>query len=316
MEVTLKSNGWYNKLQKFTFGKSKPELYSLCPFFWLTIFCIVALPFTLILKGILWVANRIDKYIDKSINEYLDSLTPLEIGTMYNDYIIPRKPFFAGKIGAYSMYNKWKERQLNLGKSYDDVYEMAKNAHDKWEEDQCRKQEILDQIYRDREELERKNQERLAKKNERAAKMKLVWIPIVTWTKRIFNLALTCGIMILITWFINFIIVIYNPSATLEGLKIFGIVLLLLGAIFGIVVLGTYYVDWNRSNGRVPVFLRPFVAMGPMFTVIADGIGSVFKWIGKGFKNTFGLFWEYFKANKNDYCPAINWVDDETEENN
>jgi hypothetical protein len=40
-------------------------------------------------------------------------------------------------------------------------------------------------------------------------------------------------------------------------------------------------------------------------------IVTFFKWIGNGFCKFFGLFWEYFKANKNDYCPAINWEDDE-----
>lgn len=40
MEVKLKRNGWHQRLQKFVF-KYPPTFYSFCPYFWITIFCIL-----------------------------------------------------------------------------------------------------------------------------------------------------------------------------------------------------------------------------------------------------------------------------------
>ena len=61
MEVNLKSDGWYNKLQEFVLGDAKPDLFSLCPYFWLTIFCIIALPFAVLIKIGKFVARRIKR---------------------------------------------------------------------------------------------------------------------------------------------------------------------------------------------------------------------------------------------------------------
>lgn len=44
MEIELKRGAWYCKLQQMMFGK-EPTFDNFCPFFWLTVFCIIALPF-------------------------------------------------------------------------------------------------------------------------------------------------------------------------------------------------------------------------------------------------------------------------------
>ena len=40
MEVKLKRNGWHQRLQRFVF-EYPPHFYSFCPYFWVTIFCII-----------------------------------------------------------------------------------------------------------------------------------------------------------------------------------------------------------------------------------------------------------------------------------
>lgn len=43
-QVKLSKNGWHFKLQKYTFGHV-PYQNNFCPFFWLTIFCVMSVPF-------------------------------------------------------------------------------------------------------------------------------------------------------------------------------------------------------------------------------------------------------------------------------
>lgn len=57
-QVSLKHDGWYSKLQKWTFGYV-PFKNNFCPFFWLTIFCILASPFVGSFKVIVWAANKL-----------------------------------------------------------------------------------------------------------------------------------------------------------------------------------------------------------------------------------------------------------------
>lgn len=49
-QVSLKRDGWHAKLQKWVFGHV-PYENNFCPFFWLTIFCILAAPFVASYRG-------------------------------------------------------------------------------------------------------------------------------------------------------------------------------------------------------------------------------------------------------------------------
>lgn len=72
MEVTLNRNGWHRKLQEFVF-RNPPRYNSLCPYFWLTVFCFIftfMIPIVPIIKFVpligeffFWILDWIDKNI-------------------------------------------------------------------------------------------------------------------------------------------------------------------------------------------------------------------------------------------------------------
>lgn len=303
MEVSLKRNGWYNKIQSFVLGSAKPELHSLCPFFWLTIFCIFASPVALIVRGIMKISDTFDKNIEKARHERLDELlSSMSLDDVIEMYDGDKKislPFILRKYTSFDIFDIWRQRMLDKkGSDYWSTIEEARKAYRK------RLQEIKESRKKEQEKREekiRKSAERARKRKER---LKNIWIPIVKWTQIIFNILLTVLIMLLISVLINLVVKHFSLSATLDFMKLFGILILIGGTAYGIIYGIRTYVLYLVEQDKLSNFFKPII---PLFKFI----GNTFKSIGKGFMKFFGLFYEYFKANKNDYCPAINWEDDE-----
>jgi len=303
MEVNLKSNGWYNRLQAWTLGDAKPDLFSLCPFFWLTIFCMIVSPITLFTKGIVIVVKTIDRQMESRLDKWINSLSANEAVNLYNgDY---KRPFGTRKIGRWDAFEKWKIYMESTGLSKEEVdvkFQFAFNAWNKksearqalWKIERIKNDEILEQKY--------------IKDAARTKRRKNAWIPIVKWTQLFVNLAVTLAIMSVTALLINIIIANFSWTATLDGLIVFGIAAGIILLLFLLIYLIVMYVNWCRDNDRTPLFLKALLYVGTQ-------IGKFLTWsksgIGKGFANIFGLFWTYFKARKNYYCPAINWDVDE-----
>lgn len=283
MEVTLKKNGWYNRLQSFVLGKSKPELYSLCPFFWLTIFCIFALPFAAIIKSVIYVYDNIDSYIKKQykeqLNTFLNSLTNEDaVRLSHNERIKRRIPLFLIATSRSDLYYTW----LDL---------MHKNG--KWNLNNYNK--AVDRYFDIRDERINKK-----KKNKNSTiKLDKFLMPIIKWTKITFNILFTLLLMIGISFLINAIVVYFNPIVTFNVLKIIlisaVIILLLVGSGYLLYILFAYFLEnlnISVNTKRFNYILKPFVFIKNIFI------------------SFFSLFIEYFKATKNNYCPAINWEEE------
>lgn len=60
MQVTLRSDAWHARLQMYIFGgvELKPNL---CPYFWITVFCVIALPFSFCAQSIIRVVDVLRK---------------------------------------------------------------------------------------------------------------------------------------------------------------------------------------------------------------------------------------------------------------
>lgn len=67
MEVSLKRDGWHCKIQRWTFGSKTPQFNSLCPFFWLTIFCLLVSPVVALRDLVKFVVIGILKALDFAI---------------------------------------------------------------------------------------------------------------------------------------------------------------------------------------------------------------------------------------------------------
>jgi hypothetical protein len=312
MEVTLKRNGWYNKLQSFVLGDAKPELYSLCPFFWLTIFCIFAAPFALIIKGVGRLGKSFFKNFEeitgRALNRFLDTLTFEDAVELNEDYTLNKKtPFILRKYSKWDLFYQWQDRMIE--KYGDDYYSKFESAKLKYKE----RMEQLSELNRMKRREEEDNYEKARlKEGERKAFINKLWIPIVVWTQRVFNVLLTVVLMTLISLIINALVIYFNLESTLNGLKVIAITLLVIGILVGIIYLIRAYILYLIENEIVPFWLKPIVTF---FRFIGSNTFKFFTYIGTGFSKFFGLFYEYFKANKNDYCPAINWDDEQDASN-
>ena len=74
--VTLKRDGWHSRLQEWVFGYI-PYKNNFCPFFWLTIFCIIATPFVglyKLVKGIPWAFATIIALVTFIVGKPLELL--------------------------------------------------------------------------------------------------------------------------------------------------------------------------------------------------------------------------------------------------
>ena len=311
MEVTLKTTGWYNKLQKWTLGKNKPNLFSLCPYFWLTIFCIVISPFTLIYKCFNYIFNNINNYFDKQYESWLLNMNIEDIVELRENYKFKNKPFTLRKISASRSYYNWVDLQLTK-MSYDELHELYDLSYNTWLEKKNKENEAY---YNQRNKEIKKEEEKEILKEIRRKKFKNIWIPIVTWTQRIFNFIFTLFMFFIITICINYLIINFSTSfITLKEFKIVAFTLLFIITLITIVYLFILYVNWCKDNNRVPLILRPLIYIGRYIGTFFIYIFNKLSFIVIFFKGIFGLFWQYFKANKNDYCPAINWEENKENE--
>lgn len=98
MQVVLKKDGWYCKLQEFVFGRDRSDFNNLCPFFWLTIFCIMASPFVLAVRPLKYLGRLIVLIFDKAIPFVFNKMEKVIL------YIEERycNPFFENQISQYA----------------------------------------------------------------------------------------------------------------------------------------------------------------------------------------------------------------------
>lgn len=98
MQVILKKDGWYCKLQEFVFGRDRSDFSNLCPFFWLTIFCIMASPFVMIARIFWYVFKYVFRYSDICISFVFNKMEKI-ISYMEERYC---NPFFENQISQYA----------------------------------------------------------------------------------------------------------------------------------------------------------------------------------------------------------------------
>src|ERR1035438_2391936 len=102
-EITLSKKSWHYQLQKATFRSSTPDFQSFCPYFWITIFCLIISPLTLLFyMFIMWPLDIFDKLVSwPALNEYIDKLD--------DSYLVDL-------LGYEYEYN-WEKGKFNLPKS-------------------------------------------------------------------------------------------------------------------------------------------------------------------------------------------------------
>lgn len=186
--------------------------------------------------------------------------------------------------------------QQDAGKTESEIDIMLYDFYDQWKlkSEERRQAEIKRQQL-----IASENQELREKEKERKRKRKNIWMPIVKWTQRIFNVIFTVILLFIVSFLIISGIVYITGDIVINGLVGLALLTLLAGIIFVLYWVISILINYFNTNGNSKagkIIMTPF-----------KYIGIFFKYIFKGIKEFFVLFIEYFKANKNDYCPGINW---------
>ena len=116
--VTLSTKSWHYQLMKLVLGKATPtpeNMHNLCPYFWLLVFslltCIIVVPVRLLCRGLNFVANVIDKIIEKTL-------------------IIPVADSWEDKLTDLDVYQIWNHNE-QINKTYRKIYGYDKTGSDK-----------------------------------------------------------------------------------------------------------------------------------------------------------------------------------------
>ena len=274
-KVVLKNDAWYSKLQKWTFGDI-PFDSNFCPFFWLTIFCMLIVPLTLLWKGLgivgglligtaefmdeKWFTPRFERDIDNKAKNMTDD----DAYYLFN--------FIFYSLSDYKTLGKWNTKSSefrklkgNKGEKLLAIWRKWKSLNEDWEAK-----------LNDAQERNRKKEEalRVTKEKSEARKRKFFSI-LVRYTK--YLALLPAGILL-----------IYLS---------YGVALVILLMIE----------NWST------VWPQILIALG-MVTAIASLIAGVFYLIEvrgisapRPLKSTFDFFGTYIQTFKEDNCPAIEW---------
>ena len=111
--VTLKKDGWYCRLQKSMFGEY-PTFENFCPFFWLTVFCVMAAPIffgakwfaklcVLAFGGAAFLFSKVLGPIDWFMNRLVDLA-----GIMDKYVCLPTEEVFIERMDDSEIYNLYR----------------------------------------------------------------------------------------------------------------------------------------------------------------------------------------------------------------
>lgn len=226
-QVSLKRDGWHSRLQKWTFG-SIPFKNNFCPFFWLTIFCIIVFPFVGAFKLARWFTislagwtvvvfmalgeglNKLFDSIDKQVCQpWYDKRLESRASSMSEDDAYDLFSFIFGWYRGSAEINtvRWSSKFGKLNpkkrKKYLDQWKKweAKWNSDEWKAKMAARREKLLKLEKERaekaQEMERLRKEKAKKSAERAAlrakRHKQMMVALAKYTK--FLVLLPIGIV-------------------------------------------------------------------------------------------------------------------------
>lgn len=362
MEVTLSKNGWHRKLQTFVFP-SAPMYNSLCPYFWLTVFCfLITVPFPIVpiiklvglffmgvwwaVKKLIWVCtnkicNPLLDYVAKNLPEpeivkyhtaYLRQETWRLTDSEYPEYAFWSDAMDLGQVGykkrdKYAKkFQAWKETTPDWQNK---ITEIRMRLKAEWEArkvqketEWIKKQELEQKEYHAQRERKGRREERRRKQALRMQKFFTFIVKYTKWLAWVF-MAAVIGVLAYflfegVTWLFHVIDKIHWDHVWHYTKIGFEMLVLDTAAVMIIIFIFKLIRKCVISLGDFPR-MRKFWSWlgrgmnrfadwsGPKLVRVAKAIGSFFVAIG----SVFRFIWMYAKATKENYCPAINWVEDE-----
>jgi len=312
MQVSLTTDGWHRRLQEWTFNDV--ELFdNLCPYFWLTVFCLVTSPIVLGWRVTMFGLDRTGDVLVWGLS-YL--LSPFGIaGQWLANRFDPTKAWRSRrhikKMSDSLVYHYWL-----IVKKMEDKPEWkgtwghehkAKKILDAWKAFFSDWEERLDRIVKEQAELAKQSMEKTLSSDEdsrrRAAARRKFYLKLATITQAVFK-PIFVGLLIIVAvgavgggvygiyW------VLMNALMTL--LKVLGVIA---GIIAGSAIIWVT-VSWFSSHkwfgfGNFMGRVGDFCFDNRMWPALGKGIGKLV--------SPLGIFALYVKAVLDNNCPAIEW---------
>ena len=235
-KVLLKENGWYVKLQIWTFG-DVPYKHNFCPFFWLTIVCLLLFPFIgmyrlgkillslfvslvmiVIVKPLESLADIIDKYICRPLYEHQVTtyVTKMDDNDAYNLYgfifrwnsITHIKTNDTGKSNHYYMNEEERYDFICMSdrkrKIFIDRWYNWKRDNKDWKEKlakvRMRRIEEENKLREERARLAVEKEKAKYKAENKAKRMKKLYLSLVKYTRYLLLLVVGIVTIYLVYW--------------------------------------------------------------------------------------------------------------------
>ncbi len=292
MQVKLSSNAWHAKLHIWTFGEVQLR-HNLCPYFWLTVFCIIVSPvvglFKVIRALLLKAVQPIDQALDyienrKKQRAFEKKLADVKRLSLFDAYLLYQEILEIRKLFDMTPrhYYNPKDYMIPRDRKLYEKWELWESENPEWEKLFQENKVSLD-IWLEQELVRQKQEEELRQKlreeeNEQIRAKQQLMHKIAYYTQHIVK-ALAVSIASACIGLVMFAAVkaiLITPFMFLCGLALF--------------IVGT------------------IGCCGGLFVVIAE-LADYFVERENPVKEEKkpGLLKLYFQAAKENYCPRITW---------
>ncbi len=326
MEIALNKNGWHKKIQQYVFGRGTPIFNNFCPYFWLTIFCLLVtiVPIAPIFFGFRWLLIKICNGFERFADWFEDYIcAPLfeKAALGMSEEELLRSWAIDSRYSIYYDHPDWKDYDFwvkdyfkgtlsRLKDSKKDVlekkFEIWKEKNPSWEVllldiKERRRREYLKEFAENekiREEDEAKEKLREERRAGARVRKQKLFVAIIKYTKWFVYIAGALFVAKLVHW--GYLLTLYcmdhfyldNFIFSMQvGGVILGAMLIILGIIFVIV----------KLSGKVQCYCDSKIAINIKKAII---------WPFKQLWKFLGFFGTYILTVKKDYCPSIDWVED------
>lgn len=348
MEVTLKSNGWHRKLQTFVFPNA-PKYNSLCPYFWLTVFCAIftfIIPIVPIIKlvklfmlGTTDLFNYINKVICVStLDAIIKKMEESDLLNSWAAYSFEREyamrytftndqfndwAFWVNDVASVQevssrirkkqlkRFERWKELNPNWKEIIDNIKTQKRAEYEKRvEEAKIRREERFKQQEKLEMEKWRKRREEEEKSQKTAERRRLMFTKIAVYTKWL-AYAIAAALIVAILYG-AYCLYLYLITANIPWRKIGEVILVALSIIAASYFTGLL-ITGSKLLRRCNLSLDES-KLAKVLNKVGQGImwtlTFIYKYIIKPIGKLFSFIGMYIKSTKDGYCPAINWEEE------
>lgn len=351
--VKLSTKSWHYKLIKFVLGSAAPtpwNMHNLCPYFWLLVFSMLALPivapFKAIIGSFFFLLGKTIDFLESTMieplaNDWERNLTDLDVFQIFAFQKDLNKNYariheYQGERGFSVSWweKKYGEKPVRPDGEWTPKFiEWYERNEKDYENLKVEKQTLEYEEYKRKEARKIKRQEfggKIDSVVSRIGEELSSWKNIIKWTKRIVGLIIT-SIGLVGTFFaVSFLSRAILGLISIWSWPVFLGILLVLGltaALIGIIVLLGHVLTYMSTKGRklwitnilyyigLGIFIPfKFIFYTVLWKLIFRNIGIVIKkgaiLFWEGFLGFLGIFGEYFGASYTDYCPGIDWEEE------